>query len=93
MMVATIPLSFPVASALGVDPIWFGIFIVIMCELGLITPPVGMNLFAIKAISRAPIRDIIMGVTPYVALLILGLALVMYFPQIALWLPGTMNYK
>jgi len=54
---------------------------------------VGMNLFAIKAITRAPIRDIIIGIVPYVGLLILGLALVLFFPQIALWLPGTMQYK
>jgi C4-dicarboxylate transporter DctM subunit len=52
-----------------------------------------MNLFAIKAITRAPIGDIIIGVLPYVALLIIGLALVMFFPPIALWLPGTMQYK
>jgi hypothetical protein len=58
-----------------------------------ITPPVGMNLFAIKAITRAPIREIIAGITPYVGLLILGLALVLFFPPIALWLPGTMQYK
>lgn len=52
-----------------------------------------MNLFAIKAITRAPIDEIIAGVASYVALLILGLALVMFFPAIALWLPGTMQYK
>ena len=52
-----------------------------------------MNLFAIKAITRAPLREIIVGVAPYVGLLLFGLALVMMFPQIALWLPGTMNYK
>jgi C4-dicarboxylate transporter DctM subunit len=52
-----------------------------------------MNLFAIKAITRAPIGEIILGVAPYVVLLIAGLGLVLAFPQIALWLPGTMNYK
>ena len=50
MMVATIPLAFPVVTAAGVDPIWFGVFIVLMCELGLITPPVGMNLFVVQGI-------------------------------------------
>jgi C4-dicarboxylate transporter DctM subunit len=52
-----------------------------------------MNLFAIKAITRAPIGEIIAGVLPYVGLLILGLAIVLLFPSIALWLPSTMNYK
>ncbi len=52
-----------------------------------------MNLFAIKAITRAPIAEIMMGVAPCVLLLILGLALVMFFPSIALWLPGTMQYR
>ena len=50
MQVATIPITYPIAIALGVDPIWFGIFIVLMCELGLITPPVGMNLFVVHGI-------------------------------------------
>ena len=83
----------PVLAALHINPIWYGILLTINLELALITPPVGMNLFAIKAITRAPIGEIILGVTPYVVLLIAGLGLVLAFPQIALWLPGTMNYK
>ena len=79
------------AAALQINPVWYGILLTINLELALITPPVGMNLFAIKAITRVPIREIIVGVTPDVGLLILGLALVLLFPQIALWLPGTMN--
>lgn len=63
MMVATVPLAFPVISAAGVDPIWFGVFIVLMCELGLITPPVGMNLFVVQGIrpDRGPVADVIHG--------------------------------
>ena len=80
-------------AVLQINPIWYGILLTINLELALITPPVGMNLFAIKAISRAPIREIIVGVGPYVGLLLLGLALVIAFPPIALGLPGTMNYK
>jgi tripartite ATP-independent transporter DctM subunit len=92
MMVATIPLSFPVATSLGVDPIWFGIFIVIMCELGLITPPVGMNLFVVQGIrpDRGGLEDVIRGALPYAAIMIVFTLLLIAFPQIVLWLPGNM---
>jgi len=93
IILITTPVVLPVLVALKISPVWYGILLTINLELALITPPVGMNLFAIKAITRAPIFEIIAGVAPYVALLILGLALVMFFPQIALWLPGTMQYK
>lgn len=93
IILITTPVVLPVLAALQINPIWYGILLTINLELALITPPVGMNLFAIKAISRAPIREIIVGVAPYVGLLLLGLALVIAFPPIALWLPGTMNYK
>jgi len=92
MMVATIPLSFPVATSLGVDPIWFGIFIVIMCELGLITPPVGMNLFVVQGIrpDRGGLEDVIRGALPYAAIMIVFTLLLIAFPQIVLWLPANM---
>lgn len=92
MMVATIPLSFPVATSLGVDPIWFGIFIVIMCELGLITPPVGMNLFVVQGIrpDRGGLEDVIRGALPYAAIMIVFTLLLIAFPQIVLWLPEKM---
>ena len=93
IILITTPVVLPVLAALKIHPVWYGILLTINLELALITPPVGMNLFALKAIARAPLRDIIAGVTPYVGLLILGLALVLFFPQIALWLPGTMQYK
>jgi C4-dicarboxylate transporter DctM subunit len=93
IILITTPVVLPVLAALKIDPIWYGILLTINLELALITPPVGMNLFAIKAITRAPIREIIAGVTPYVLLLIGGIALVLFVPSIALWLPGTMNYK
>jgi C4-dicarboxylate transporter DctM subunit len=90
IILITTPVVLPVLATLKIDPVWYGILLTINLELALITPPVGMNLFAIKAITRAPIGEIIMGILPYVGLLILGLGLVMAFPQIALWLPSTM---
>jgi len=93
IILITTPVVLPVLAALKIHPVWYGILLTINLELALITPPVGMNLFALKAITRAPLADIIAGVAPYVLFLIAGLALVMLFPAIALWLPGTMNFR
>jgi C4-dicarboxylate transporter, DctM subunit len=93
MMVATIPLAFPVVSSVGVDPIWFGVFIVLMCELGLITPPVGMNLFVVQGIrpDKGPVSDVIQGAIPYAVIMILFAVLLIIFPSIATWLPQLMR--
>ncbi|HQU48274.1 MAG TPA: TRAP transporter large permease subunit [Casimicrobiaceae bacterium] len=93
IILITTPVVLPVLAALHINPIWYGILLTINLELALITPPVGMNLFAIKAIAPASIGEIIAGVLPYVVLLVVGLALVLAFPSIALWLPGTMRYQ
>jgi tripartite ATP-independent transporter DctM subunit len=92
MQVATIPITYPIATAIGVDPIWFGIFIVLMCELGLITPPVGMNLFVVHGIrpDKGGIEDAIWGALPYAAIMILFTLLLMAVPQLATWLPAHM---
>jgi C4-dicarboxylate transporter, DctM subunit len=93
MMVATIPLAFPVVSSVGVDPIWFGVFIVLMCELGLITPPVGMNLFVVQGIRSdgGPVSDVIRGALPYAIIMIMFAILLIAFPAIATWLPTYMR--
>jgi C4-dicarboxylate transporter DctM subunit len=93
IILITTPVVLPVLAALKIHPVWYGILLTINLELALITPPVGMNLFALKAITRAPLGEIIAGVAPYVVLLIVGLGLVMLLPSIALWLPGTMNFR
>jgi C4-dicarboxylate transporter, DctM subunit len=92
MQVATIPVTYPIAVALGVDPIWFGIFIVLMCELGLITPPVGMNLFVVHGIrpDKGGIEDAIYGALPYAVIMILFTLLLMAVPQLVTWLPAHM---
>jgi C4-dicarboxylate transporter DctM subunit len=93
MMVATIPLAFPVVTAAGVDPIWFGVFIVLMCELGLITPPVGMNLFVVQGIrpDGGPVADVIKGAIPYALIMILFAIALIIVPGIATWLPQLMR--
>ncbi len=93
MMVSTIPLAFPVVTAAGVDPIWFGVFIVLMCELGLITPPVGMNLFVVQGIrpDGGPVADVIRGAVPYAIIMILFAMLLIAVPGLATWLPQLMR--
>ena len=92
MQVATIPITYPIATAVGIDPIWFGIFIVLMCELGMITPPVGMNLFVVHGIrpDKGGIEDAIWGALPYAVIMILFTLLMMVWPQMVTWLPGKM---
>ena len=90
IILITTPVILPVMAHLGVNPIWYGILLTINLELALITPPVGMNLFTIKAVTKAPIGQIIQGSLPFVLLILLCLALVMAWPPLALWLPGTM---
>jgi|RhiMethySRZTD1v2_1073278.scaffolds.fasta_scaffold01518_5 C4-dicarboxylate transporter, DctM subunit len=89
MMITTIPIVTPLVVALGVDPVWFGIFLIVLTELALITPPVGMNLFVIQGI-RPPGRnqnDVIIGALPFAAVMLVMIVVLMYFPDIALWLP------
>jgi C4-dicarboxylate transporter, DctM subunit len=90
IILITSPVILPVMHHLGINPIWYGILLTINLELAQITPPVGMNLFTIKAITRAPMGEIIRGSLPYVLLMILAMAVVMIWPEIALWLPSTM---
>ncbi len=90
IILITTPVIVPVLQQLDINPIWYGVLLVINLELAQITPPVGMNLFIIKAITRAPMSQIIRGAAPYVLLMIAVMAAVLVWPQIALWLPGTM---
>jgi TRAP-type C4-dicarboxylate transport system permease large subunit len=79
--------------AVGVDPVWFGIFIVVMCEIALITPPVGMNLFVVQGLRRdgGSFGDVVRGSLPYVFIMIGFVGLLIAWPQIALWLPESMS--
>ena len=92
IILITTPIVFPVMLQLGIDPIWYGILLMINLELALITPPVGMNLFVIKGITGARLADVIAGTIPYVVLMMTGLALVLAFPAIATWLPGMAGF-
>ena len=100
IVVVTIPLLMPLLSPLGVNTVWFGIIVVILVEIALITPPVGMNLFILRGISeqsaepgRGSMKDIYIGVLPFVGALLAVLALVIIWPQLALWLPSQASLK
>ncbi|MCL0065612.1 TRAP transporter large permease, partial [Dehalococcoidia bacterium] len=89
MVLLTVPIFYPVVVALGFDPIWFGVMIVMVVEIGLITPPVGMNVFIIKGVAKdIPLPTIFRGVVPFLIADFARVATMMLFPQIALFLPG-----
>ncbi len=92
MVLLTIPLFFPIVVALGFDPVWFGVLIVMVIQIGLISPPVGMNLFVINTLlPRVGLGNIFRGVWPFVVVQIITLAILLAFPALSLWLPSFMN--
>jgi C4-dicarboxylate transporter, DctM subunit len=92
MILLTVPLFFPVVTSLGYDPIWFGILVVIVVQIGMISPPVGMNIFVVKNLIRhISIADIFRGVTPFTFALIALLAVIVAVPGLATWLPSFMR--
>lgn len=91
MMLITIPIFFPIVIGMGYDPVWFGLLVVIVAEIGLITPPIGINLFVIH--SMAPgvrIQSIFAGVVPFIVVDLIRVTLIVLFPAIVLWLPGLL---
>ena len=89
MVLLTIPLFFPIVTSLGFDPVWFGVLIVMIVQIGLISPPVGMNLFVINALlPDVTLSQIFRGCWPFVAVLVFMLGLLIAFPQLSLWLPS-----
>ncbi|MDT4838191.1 C4-dicarboxylate TRAP transporter large permease protein DctM [compost metagenome] len=92
IVLLTIPVFFPVITGLGFDPIWFGILIVTIVEIGMISPPVGLNLFVINSLlPKVKLGSIYRGVWPFVMADVVRLGILIAFPAIALWLPGFMS--
>ena len=90
MMVATVPIIAPIMFKAGFDPIWFGILIILLIETAMITPPVGFNLYVIQGLrKRGRIDDVIIGAAPFVVTLLLMIAILSFWPNLALWLPRT----
>ncbi len=93
MIVLTIPLLTPILVAMQIDLIWFGVALVVVVELGQITPPLGVNLFVIESIAKRGLMEVIRGTLPYHGLMILFLLLLAIFPEIATWLPQQMSNR
>ena len=93
MMLIMVPILFPVAYTAGIPPIAFGIFVVLAVEVAQITPPVGINLFTVAQIGKIRFEKLIHSIVPYVIILILMMYTVAYVPQLATWLPSTMEYR
>ncbi|MBD9527363.1 TRAP transporter large permease [Paracoccus sp. PAR01] len=91
MLVISIPIVFPVITGLGFDPIWFGVVAVIVIEMGMITPPVGLNVFVVRGVAGdVPLATVFRGVMPFLLAMVVGLILVILIPQIALFIPDSM---
>ena len=88
MMLLTIPFILPIVAAAGFDLIWFGVFLVILVESGMLTPPVGMNLFVIQGITRTPLNIVVRGSFPFLILMQAGVLIFTLWPQLVLWLPS-----
>ena len=85
-----VPLLLPIATTLGIDPIHFGVIITINMELGMLTPPVGLNLFVASGITKLSIKEVFNSVLPWFLVILVGLLLITYIPAISLWLPSLM---
>jgi C4-dicarboxylate transporter DctM subunit len=91
MIMLTVPIFFPVVQALGFDPIWFGVIIVLVTEMGVITPPVGVNVYVVHGVAKdVPLETIFRGAFPMLLALLVCNLILMLFPQVALFLPGLM---
>jgi TRAP-type C4-dicarboxylate transport system permease large subunit len=92
VMLLTLPIVFPVIDSLGFSPVWFGIIVIKYLEIGLITPPVGLNVYVIKGVvgEKIPLEEIFKGCAWFLAMDVLTLAILIVFPQITLYLPQTM---
>jgi len=90
ILILTVPIVLPVVTALGFDPVWFGVIVIVMAEVGLVTPPVGLNVFVVARYARRPLGEIFSGVWPHVFSHLLLVAVMVAFPAIVLWLPSKM---
>jgi tripartite ATP-independent transporter DctM subunit len=84
----TVPIALPIVETLGYDPIWFGIFIVLMAEIGLITPPLGLNLFVVARTAGRPVTEVTLGAIPYAAAMLCVAIMFVLWPQIVMWVPS-----
>ncbi|MFH1950387.1 MAG: TRAP transporter large permease [Pseudomonadota bacterium] len=91
MILLTMPFVFPIIEEFGFNPVWFGVLVCVLGELSLITPPVGINVYVVQGVTKAPLEDVMLGILPFALAFLVGIALLIAFPQISLFLPATMK--
>jgi C4-dicarboxylate transporter DctM subunit len=91
ILLITMPIVYPIVIHMGFNGVWFGVFITLLMEMALITPPVGLNMYVIQGISGDRMIDVIRGVLPFMLLLLIGLLLLWFVPGLAIWLPSGMG--
>jgi len=91
MILLTIPIVFPLVTSLGFDPVWFGVMLTLVGEMGLLTPPVGMNVFVVSGVTKVPVGDVFRGIVPFVGMIAICMVFMYIFPQISLFLPSIMR--
>ncbi|AVL71957.1 Neu5Ac permease [Oligella urethralis] len=90
ILILTVPIVLPLVVSLGYDPVWFGVIVVVTAEVGMVTPPLGMNVFVVARYTKMPLSELFYGVMPHIFVHLLVIAILLAFPQIILWLPSTM---
>jgi TRAP-type C4-dicarboxylate transport system permease large subunit len=91
ILVLTVPIVMPLVTALNFDPIWFGIIVVVTAEVGLLTPPMGLNCFVVAFYANRPVSEVFAGIWPHVFAHFIAIGLMFAFPQLILWLPSMMK--
>ena len=91
ILILTVPILLPLMTSLGYDPVWFGVIVIVMAEIGLVTPPLGLNVFVVSKYANRPLAEVFSGVWPHVVAHLGAVALMCIFPQIILWLPSKMH--
>ncbi len=91
ILILTVPIVLPLIKAMGFDPVWFGVIVIVVAEVGLVTPPVGLNVFVVSRYAKRPLQEIFAGVWPHVFSHLMLLAVLVAFPSIILWLPAQMS--
>lgn len=91
ILILTVPVTLPLMLSLGYDPVWFGVVVIVMAEIGLVTPPLGLNAFVVSKYTRRPLEEVFTGLWPHILAHLIVVALLCFFPQIVLWLPAQMR--
>lgn len=91
MKLITLPIFWPLAMSVGINNLWLGVFYQFLCEIGLLTPPVGLNLFVIQGVTGLPLNTVAKGNAPFILMMVLTLVIMYFFPQLVTWLPSTMK--